>query len=85
MSLTSVDFPEPLTPVTAMKTPSGMVTSRFLRLFCRAPRMTSLFSPIGRRIAGTSIAASPRRYFAVSDDGNVLICSSVPSATTSPP
>src|ERR1041385_8822078 len=40
MSLTSVDFPEPLTPVTAVSTPSGMRTSMFLRLFARAPLMT---------------------------------------------
>ena len=36
--------------------------------------------PGGAR-AGTSICASPRRYFAVSELGKVLICSSVPSAT----
>jgi hypothetical protein len=39
--LTSVDFPEPLTPVTATKSPSGIVTSIFFRLFCVAPRITS--------------------------------------------
>src|SRR3954447_15672760 len=85
MSFTSVDLPEPLTPVTAMKTPSGNVTSMFLRLFCVAPRITSSFSPSGRRCAGTSIFTSPRRYFAVNDNGNVITCSSEPSATISPP
>ena len=51
MSLTSVDLPEPLTPVTAVSTPSGMLTSMFFRLFSRAPRMT--ISPLQRRAAGT--------------------------------
>src|SRR5436309_2732085 len=37
MSLTSVDLPDPLTPVTAVSTPSGILTSMFLRLFARAP------------------------------------------------
>src|SRR5207248_400579 len=36
MSLTSVDFPLPLTPVMATKSPSGILISRFLRLFCFA-------------------------------------------------
>ena len=35
-----VDFPEPLTPVTAVNTPRGIVTSTFWRLFARAPRIT---------------------------------------------
>ena len=39
MSFTSVDLPEPETPVTTVITPSGNVTSRFFRLFSRAPRM----------------------------------------------
>ena len=40
MSLTSVDLPEPLTPVTAVNVPIGIVTSMFFRLLARAPRMT---------------------------------------------
>jgi hypothetical protein len=36
MSLTSVDFPEPLTPVTATKQPSGTSRSTPLRLCSRA-------------------------------------------------
>ena len=47
MSLTSVDLPEPLTPVTAVSVPSGIATSMFFRLFARAPRMT--ISPFERR------------------------------------
>ena len=45
MSSTSELLPEPETPVTAVTTPRGMRTSRFLRLCCRAPLIT---------IAGTS-------------------------------
>ena len=37
MSLTSVDLPEPETPVTAVSTPSGKETSMSCRLFSRAP------------------------------------------------
>ena len=46
MSFTSVDLPEPETPVTTVITPSGNVTSRFLRLFSFAPRIVSA-APFG--------------------------------------
>ena len=36
MSLTSVDLPDPLTPVTAVRTPSGNETVTFCRLFTGA-------------------------------------------------
>ena len=36
MSFTRVDLPDPLTPVTATKFPSGNVTEIFLRLFSLA-------------------------------------------------
>ena len=45
MSLTSVDLPEPDTPVTDTKQPSGNSTSMFLRLCSRAPRTVSHSSP----------------------------------------
>ena len=51
MSLTSVDLPEPLTPVTAMSRPSGIATSMFFRLFARAPLTTSSPLSAGRRRA----------------------------------
>ena len=52
ISLISVDLPDPLTPVTAVNTPSGIVTSTFFRLLARAPRTTiSPFSAL-RRDAG---------------------------------
>ena len=41
MSVTSVLLPEPDAPVTATICPSGIVTVSDLRLFSRAPRMTS--------------------------------------------
>ena len=37
ISLMSEDLPEPETPVTAVKVPSGIETSIFFRLFCAAP------------------------------------------------
>jgi len=39
-SFTSVDFPEPDTPVIHVKTPSGIFTSIFFRLFCSAPKIS---------------------------------------------
>ena len=61
MSLTRVDLPDPETPVTTVITPSGKVTSRFLRLFSFAPRMVSAVA-IGVRGAPAriSIESAPR-------------------------
>jgi hypothetical protein len=70
MSLTSVDFPEPLTPVTAVRTPSGIVTSMFFRLLARAPRMTSSPFRAGRRLLGVGISRVPMRYAPVSEKGS---------------
>ena len=39
-SFTSVDLPEPDTPVTEQNTPSGTFTSMFLRLCCDAPSIS---------------------------------------------
>ena len=50
MSLTSVDLPEPETPVTETKQPSGNETSTSLRLFSRAPWTVSS-RPLVRRAA----------------------------------
>jgi hypothetical protein len=61
MSLTSVDLPEPLTPVTAVKVPSGIATSMFFKLFARAPRMTISPFDAGRLADGVGIERSPRR------------------------
>src|SRR6266852_3710673 len=67
MSLTSVDFPDPLTPVTEVSTPSGIVTSMFFRLLARSPRMTSSPFIAGRRLVGVGIERAPVRYAPVSD------------------
>ena len=72
-SCTSVLLPEPLTPVTHVSTPSGISTSMSLRLCSAAPSTRSFWFVGLRRTAGTGIASSSRRYFAVSDRGS---CSS---------
>jgi len=61
-SLMSVDLPAAGTPVTTVRTPSGISTSISLRLWELAPRITSFFSPGLRRSAGTAIARAPERY-----------------------
>ena len=62
MSLTSVDLPEPLTPDTATKAPSGNETSIFCKLFSRAPLTVKLrFASNSRRFFGTSIFVRPDR------------------------
>jgi len=62
MSFTSEDLPEPLTPVTAVKVPSGNVTETFLRLLASAP-ITLIWrsGSIGLRVSGVSIALRPAR------------------------
>src|ERR1700722_3760358 len=69
MSFTSVDFPEPETPVTTVSRPSGIETSTFFRLWPCAPRM-AIALPLGeRRVLGTPIFMRPERYWPVSDGG----------------
>ena len=46
---TSVDFPEPETPVTQTSNPSGRLSVRSLRLFSRAPRIRSVRLASGLR------------------------------------
>ena len=56
----SVDFPDPETPVTQLKIPSGISTSRFLRLCSRAPVI--LIEAVDlRRDFGTGIDFRPAR------------------------
>src|ERR1051325_2136987 len=69
MSLTSVDLPEPLTPVTAVSTPNGMRTSRFFRLLARAPRITRSPFNSGRRALGVGMDRAPVRYAPVREKG----------------
>ena len=62
ISFTSVDFPEPLTPVTDTNTPSGISTSISFRLFSLAPLITNLrLASSARRLLGISIDLRPLR------------------------
>ena len=85
MSLTSVDLPDPDTPVTATKHPSGISTSMLRRLCSRAPRITSHSPPGSRRMAGTGIVRTPARYCPVIDRSEASRSSNVPETTISPP
>ncbi len=59
MSATSVDLPEPETPVTTVNSPSGKDTSNSFKLLWRAPR-TVIALPLGvRRSLGTGIFRAP--------------------------
>lgn len=65
MSLTSVDLPEPETPVTAVRTPSGKETSMSRRLFSLAPITVSCRAgSTGRRISGTGMERLPHEVLA---------------------
>ena len=86
MSLTSVLFPLPLTPVTATKHPSGMRTSMFVRLCSRAPRTVIQLSPGSRRRSGTWISRCAGEVLPGDRAAaSARIASRSPSATTSPP
>ena len=62
ISLTKVDLPDPLTPVTATKAASGKVTSIFCRLFSFAAlTVKDFFSSIGLRFLGMAITDLPDR------------------------
>src|SRR3954462_1104349 len=95
----SVDLPEPETPVTHVRTPSGNSTSIFLRLCCRAPTILMHVFAFLREF-GISIDLRPVRYSRVSDrvgasprrvverpDGepSPVNSSSAPFQTNSPP
>src|SRR6266487_1835438 len=70
MSLTSVDLPEPDTPVTATRQPSGNATSTPRRLCSLAPlTATSRLELRCRRLAGSGIDSRPDRYAPVSESG----------------
>ena len=79
MSLTSVDLPLPLTPVTAMKHPSGNSTSIPARLCSCASRTASHASPGWRRISGTATNSLPDEEAAGDGASSLaMICLSVP-------
>ena len=85
MSLIRVDLPEPDTPVTDTKQPSGISTSMPFKLCSRAPRTTS-HSPRGsRRMAGTAIERLPERYWPVIEALQFTRSETEPAQITSPP
>ena len=67
MSRTSVDLPDPDTPVTATKQPSGIFTSMSRRLCSRAPLTVTNPAPGRRRTVGTGTDFLPDRYCPVID------------------
>ena len=73
-----VDLPDPLTPVTAVNSPSGIATSTFFRLLALAPRTTISPFRAFRRAAGVLMDRSPRRYAPVTEDGSFSNCAGVP-------
>ena len=83
--LTSVDLPEPETPVTAINFPRGNLTLMFCRLFSAAP-LISMKRPLPlRRSKGTGIFFLPDKYCPVIDFLFLATCFGVPEATISPP
>ena len=81
MSFTSVDLPEPDTPVTAMQQPRGNETSMSRRLCSRAPRTVTTSPVPGRRRAGMGIDFLPDRYWPVME---ALLVSRPPRPVTGP-
>src|SRR4051794_23594233 len=65
--LIKVDLPEPETPVTQIRPPSGMRTLTFLRLFSVQPliSMQSRSGSTARRVSGMGMEYSPVRYLRV--------------------
>ena len=85
ISLTSVDFPLPETPVTPMNFPSGNFTLTSLRLFFLAFLIT-ICSPLPSLLSvGTGIFLRPDKYAPVIEFSLAIISSGVPTATTCPP
>src|SRR5260370_1119714 len=86
MAFTRELLPAPLTPVTAVRIPTGKRASMFLRLFSEAPRMTIAASEVRRALArGASMRARPERYAPVRLDGWLASSSGEPLKITRPP
>ena len=73
-------MPEPETPVTQIKRPSGIVTSMFFRLCSDAPLRVMLFFKGLLLFDGSGIMFLPDRYFPVMDFVFLDICFGVPVA-----
>ena len=71
--MTSVDLPEPETPVTQVKAPTGKATSMSRRLCMRAPRTVN-HSSGRRRWPGRAMLLRPARKSPVSEAGSSMIC-----------
>ena len=85
MSFTNVDLPEPDTPVTETKQPSGISTSIFFKLCSLAPLMVTQ-SPLGvLRSCGVEINRFPEMYWPVMDSLFFLNCETEPEWTITPP
>src|SRR5665811_789887 len=82
---TSVDLPDPDTPVTEISCPNGNDTVTSWRLFSRAPTTVTDRPVSGRLAAGSGIDRRPARYAPVRD--SLLASSSLtgPETITSPP
>src|SRR3989304_3876174 len=85
ISSTSVDLPEPETPLTQTNSPSGTRTSMFFRLFPRAPWTPTAFPFPGRRRSGTGIRRRPLRYCPLIDSSHAITAASGPETTPWPP
>src|SRR5271167_4502388 len=78
VSFTSVDLPEPETPVTQVMSPKGNSAVTFLRLFAVAPMTRSnRFGSGARRSAGISIPRRPLKYCPVIDSGRAATSAAV--------
>ena len=78
-------LPEPETPVTQIKSPSGISTSMFLRLCSDAPLRIMLLFKGFLLFDGSGMMFLPDRYFPVMDFGSLDICLGVPVAIILPP
>ena len=84
--MTSVDLPEPETPVTQVRSPSGICAETLRRLLPVAPTIVICRAGSGRmRIPGTAMRRLPERYWPVMEAGLALISCGVPCATRCPP
>ena len=83
--LTSVDLPEPDTPVTQTILPSGKSTVMSCRLFSWALTTRRNLPLPGRRVSGTSTYFRPERYAPVMLRLTLQMSATLPAATISPP
>ena len=84
VSLMSVDFPDPLTPVTTISVPRGKSMSTFFRLLPDAPFIVIFFPLPFLLFSGMVMLRVPLRYSPVMV-GCFISSFGVPWNTTSPP